>query len=307
MNKLIAIIGPTAIGKSSLAVKLALKYNGEIINADSRQIYRYMNIGTAKPSTAELQSIQHHLIDIISPDEPFSLSLYQNQCISKIKEINGRGHIPFLVGGSGLYIWSILENWNIPEIPPDNEYRLKMEERAREEGYKKLYEELQRLDPQASLKIMPTNVRRVIRALEIYHTSGKKASSLQKKNNPDFSFLIIGLTTNRKDLYKIIDNRVDRMIDMGLLDEVKTLLKKGYDANLPSMSGIGYKQICLYLDNHISLDTAISQIKTDTHRFARKQYAWFHLNDSRINWFDVEADIKDNIDKLITNFIDEEN
>jgi tRNA dimethylallyltransferase len=306
MKKLIAIIGPTAIGKSSLAVELALKYNGEIINADSRQIYRYMNIGTAKPSISEIKSIPHHLIDIISPDEPFSLSLYQDLCLSKIKKIYERGHIPFLVGGSGLYIWSILENWNIPEIPPDNEYRLKMEKRAREEGYENLYQELQRLDPEASMKIMPTNIRRVIRALEIYHTSGKKASSLQKKRNPDFPFIIIGLTTSRNILYGMVDTRVDKMISRGLVDEVKDLLKKGYDSSLPAMSGIGYKQICLYLNNEISLDTAVSQIKTDTHRFARKQYAWFHLNDGRINWFDVNANIKDNIDKLITNFIDGE-
>jgi tRNA dimethylallyltransferase len=306
MNKLIAIIGPTAIGKSRLAVELALRYNGEIINADSRQIYRYMNISTAKPSDSELQSVPHHLIDIIYPDEPFSLSLYQKLCISKIKKIREKGHIPFLVGGSGLYIWSILENWNIPEIPPDSEYRFKMEKRAREEGYESLFQELQKLDPEASLKIMPTNVRRVIRALEIYHTSGKTASSLQKKENPDFSFLIIGLTTNRNDLYRMIDARVDQMINLGLVEEVKDLLKKGYDSDLPAMSGIGYKQICLYLNNEISLDTAIFQIKTDTHRFARKQYAWFHLTDSRINWFDVNANIKDNIDKLITNFIDRE-
>lgn len=306
MNKLIAIIGPTAVGKSSLAIEMAIKYNGEIINADSRQIYRCMNIGTAKPSGKELQRIPHHLIDIIFPDEPFSLSLYQNLSISKTKEINSRGHMPFLVGGSGLYIWSILENWNIPEIPPDIEYRLKLEDRAKEEGYENLYQELQRLDPEASLKIMPTNIRRVIRALEIYHSSGKKASSLQKKGNPEFSFLIIGLTANRKDLYQMIDYRVDKMINLGLVEEVKDLLKKGYNSNLPAMSGIGYKQICLFLNNEISLDTAISQIKTDTHRFARKQYAWFHLNDSRINWFDVNDDIKDNIDKLITNYIDEE-
>jgi tRNA dimethylallyltransferase len=306
MNKLIAIIGPTAIGKSNLAVELALKYKGEIINADSRQIYRYMNTGTAKPSAGEMKRIPHHLVDIINPDEPFSLSTYQNLCISKINEVNNRGYMPFLVGGSGLYIWSILENWNIPEIPPDNEYRLKLEKRAKEEGYENLYQELRRLDPEASLKIMPTNVRRVIRALEIYHASGKKASSLQKKGNPDFSFLIIGLTTNRKDLYGMIDIRVEEMINLGLVDEVKDLLTRGYNYDLPAMSGIGYKQICLYLNDQISLDTAISQIKTDTHRFARKQYAWFHLNDSRINWFDVNDDIKDNIDKLITNFIDEE-
>jgi tRNA dimethylallyltransferase len=306
MNKLIAIVGPTAVGKSSLALELALKYHGEIINADSRQVYRYMDIGTAKPNAFDQHKIPHHLVDIIYPDEQFSLSLYQNLALSKIKEIDSRGNIPFLVGGSGLYIWTILENWNIPEVPPDSEYRLRLEKRAREEGFASLFKELQQLDPEASLKIMPTNIRRVIRALEIYHTSGKKASSFQQKGHPGFSFLIIGLTMERQQLYNIIDKRVDDMIEAGLVEEVKDLESKGYSPDLSSMSGIGYKQICLYLRNAISLDTAVSQIKTDTHRFARKQYAWFHLNDNRINWFDVNDNIKDNIDKLIERFLKEE-
>jgi tRNA dimethylallyltransferase len=306
MNKLIAIVGPTAVGKSSLAIELVLKYNGEIINADSRQVYRFMDIGTAKPSLEEQTAVPHHLLDIILPDETFSIALYRDLASSKINEIIDRGHIPIMVGGSGLYIWSVLENWSIPEVEPDFNYRTKLEKKVQKDGFESLFKELQKLDPESAVKIMPTNIRRVIRALEIYHTSGKKASSLQNKGAPEFNFLIIGLTMERKQLYNLIDKRVDKMIERGLVREVTDLLNKGYKAELPSMSGIGYKQICLYLNERISLDTAISQIKTDTHRFVRKQYAWFHLNDERVNWFDVNGNIKDNIDKLVETFLNEE-
>jgi tRNA dimethylallyltransferase len=305
MNKVIAIVGPTAIGKSNLALELALKFNGEIINADSRQVYRYMDIGTAKPSKEDREKVPHYVLDIIFPNDPFSLSLYQDLSLNKINEISDRKRIPFLVGGSGLYVWSVVENWKIPEVPPDVNLRSQFEERAKSEGFGKLYHELQQLDPEASLKIMPTNVRRVIRALEIYYKSGEKASSFRKKEPANFSILIIGLTTERDYLYNQIDKRVDRMIEQGLIKEVESLLIRGYRPDLPSMSSIGYKQIGLYLSDKLTLESAISQIKTDTHRFARKQYAWFHLNDKRIEWFDVKANIKDNIDKIITSFIKE--
>lgn len=304
MKYVIAIVGPTAIGKSKLAIELALKYKGEIISADSRQIYRHLDIGTAKPYLQDQKKIPHHLIDIISPDQPFSLGLYKNLVSKKIKEIHKRVKIPFLVGGSGLYVWSILENWQIPEVAPDMKFRNTLQVRAEKYGYQNLFNELIKLDPEASSKISPTNIRRVIRALEIHYKSGGKASQqLTKKLPAEYSSFIIGLTTDRKLLYDMIDKRVETMIELGLVEEVRNLLDSGYDYNLPAMSGIGYKQILMYLKDVISLEEAIAQIKMETHRFARRQYSWFRLNDTRINWFDVRHDITDNINRHIEDFL----
>jgi tRNA dimethylallyltransferase len=302
MTSLIAIVGPTAVGKSNLAIKLALKFRGEIINADSRQIYKYMDIGTAKPTPSELSAIPHHLINLINPDNQFSLAVYQKLVSKTIHDIKSRQKNPFLVGGTGQYVWAVVEGWQVPAILPDLEFRRLMEIRAEREGPMPLYEELKIQDEDAAKRIIPANVRRVIRALEIAKSQGK-ASSTMKKQNPQFNVLIIGLTLNRQALYEKIDNRVDEMIKNGLIDEVKALLNKGYNLNLPSMSGIGYKQIGLYLSNEISLDDAVQKIKYATHSFARRQYNWFRLTDKRIKWFDVASEIEDNISGLVSEFL----
>ncbi len=303
MNCVISIVGPTGVGKSRLALELARKFDGEIINADSRQVYRFMDIGTAKPLKSDRKLIPHYLFDIISPDESFSLAIYQKRAMTKIHEIQKRNIIPLLVGGSGLYIWSVLEGWMIPRVPPDIELRQVLEKRAKIEGFDVLFRELQELDPEASQKIMPSNVRRVIRALEIYYGSKQKASQLQAKRPPNFSTLIIGLTMPRQQLYRTIDTRVEKMIQQGFIKEVSELLDKGYSSELPSMSGIGYRQLSQYIQGKLSLKDAITKIKFATHQFARRQYAWFHLNDDRIHWFDVSTDIKDNINSLVSDFI----
>ena len=288
MSHVVAIVGPTAIGKSKLALELARSFNGEIISADSRQVYRSLDIGTAKPSKEELDSVPHHLIDVINPDEDFSLAQYQKLAYRALEHIHERGKTPFLVGGSGLYIWSVLEGWVIPEVPPDLEFRQKLEKTASETGTDRLYQELLEIDPEAARKIGRHNVRRIIRALEVERNTGIPFSELQIKRAPSFSTLIVGLTAQRVGLYRRIDLRVDEMIKRGLVEEVKGLLDMGYDLSLPALSGIGYRQIGLYLRGELPLSIAIQKIKFETHRFARHQYAWFRLQDRRIKWFDVE-------------------
>lgn len=300
MSSLVAIVGPTAIGKSSLALELGRTFGGEIINADSRQVYRYMDIGTAKPTLEERAVVPHHLIDVVNPDQDFSLALYQSKVRKMIDDIQRRRKPALLVGGSGLYVWAILEGWRIPAVPPDHVMRQELEARAQSEGVEALYEELKQLDPDAAERIDPRNIRRLIRAIEVSR-QGKPFSRLQGKE-PFVNSLVIGLTTDRTDLYQRIDARVDSMMEKGLLTEVEGLITKGYGFDLPSMSGLGYKQIGMFLQGEIDLPTAIQQIKGNTHRFARHQYNWFRLQDERIHWFDIRKEIKQAVQDLIERF-----
>lgn len=285
MNHLVAIVGPTGIGKSRLALRLAQTFNGEVVSADSRQVYRYMDIGTAKPSPEELSLIPQHLINIVNPDENFSLAQYQVLAYQAIRDIQKRHRLPLLVGGSGLYIWAILEGWRIPAVPPDPEFRQSLEKKAADTGTDELYRELTNVAPIAAQKIDRRNVRRVIRALEVHRNA--KAPFSQDRKTPLFNTFIIGLTGNRAELYRRIDLRVDKMIEQGLVTEVEKLVNIGYDFNLPAMSGIGYKQIGMFLKDELTLAAAIQQIKFETHRFVRHQYNWFRLKDDRIHWFDA--------------------
>jgi tRNA dimethylallyltransferase len=299
MKWVIAIVGPTAVGKSKLAFSLAQTLNSEIVSADSRQVYRYMDIGTAKPGLEERALIPHHLIDIVNPDETFSLALYQPLAYKAIEDILRRDRLPLLVGGSGLYVWSVLEGWHIPQVPPDYDFRRQMEEKAAREGTDSLYRQLERVDPVAARQIDPHNLRRVIRALEVCEATHTPFSQLQGREPPPFNTLILGLTTHREELYKRIDYRVDNMIKQGLVEEVKALVDKGYGFELPSMSSVGYKQIGQFLQGKIDLAAAIQQIKFETHRFARHQYAWFSLDDPRIHWFDIPEQAESNILSLV--------
>ena len=286
-ESVIAIVGPTAVGKSALALHLAQCFPAEIISADSRQIYRYMDIGTNKPTLDERASVPHHLIDVVNPDEDFSLAMYHRLTNVAMRTIQQTGKFPLLVGGSGLYVWSLVEGWKIPQVPPNPKLRRRLETRAEQEGSQRLYQELQDIDPAAAAKIDPNNTRRIIRALEICDATGQPSSRLQCKEVPDFPILLIGLTQDRNELYKAIDCRADEMIQRGLVEEVEQLLKKGYGPSLPSMSGIGYKQIVQFLGSEMTLPQAIDRIKYETHRLARHQYGWFRLGDSRIHWFDT--------------------
>jgi tRNA dimethylallyltransferase len=296
---LVCIIGPTGSGKSKLAIKVAQKFNGEIINCDSRQVYRFMDIGTAKPSPDELSQVPHHLISIINPDEELSLASYLETANHSIRNIDSRGKLPIFTGGTGQYFWAVTEGWEVPRVVPDASIRKSLELEAESRGTGPMFEELTRVDPEAAKKIDPRNVRRVIRALEVYRSRGVPFSQLKVKKSPPFKSLIIGLTVEREELYRRVDERVDRMIKCGLVDEVKKLLEMGYRDDLPAMSGIGYRQIVSYLNGGLSLEEATQQIKFGTHRYVRQQYAWFRLKDERIHWFNITDDAETGATDLI--------
>jgi tRNA dimethylallyltransferase len=303
MNKLVAIVGPTGIGKTKLAIQLARRFNGEIVNADSRQIYRHMNIGTAKPTQEELSLIPHHLIDIIEPNQEFSLAEYQRLAYDAISDVQARSELPFLVGGSGLYVWAVLEGWLVPAVPPDTPYRKTLEQKISSGGADELYQELKKLDPVAAGKIDLRNVRRVIRALEVGKNAPVPFSKLQKKQLPPFQTLILGLTADRTELYRRADERVDEMVRHGFVGEVQKLLGLDYNLSLPAMSGIGYREIGQYLQGEMTLDEAIYKVKVGTHRFIRHQYAWFRLKDERIKWFDVGKVSEGEMEKVLGEFV----
>ncbi len=302
MNHLVAIVGPTGIGKSQLALRLVKTFEGEIVSADSRQVYRHMDIGTAKPSREELSLVPHHLINLVNPDEDFSLAQYQELAYRAIGDIHQRNKLPILVGGSGMYVWSVLEGWGIPRVPPDLEFRHSLEERAAKVGKDELYQELEEINPRAAQRIDRRNVRRIIRALEVHRGTETPFSQLQYKEAPPFNTLIIGLTADRTELYRRIDSRVDEMIKQGLVAEVEKLVNMGYDFNMPAMSGIGYKQIGMFLNGELTLAAAIQQIKFETHRFVRHQYNWFQLKDNRIQWFDIQNKLDSEITMLLAKF-----
>jgi tRNA dimethylallyltransferase len=284
VRKLIAVVGPTATGKTALAVRLARAVDGEIVGADSRQVYRRMDIGTAKPTPEERALAPHHLLDVVDPDQPFSLAQYLELATAALEDIWARGRQPLLVGGSGQYVWALLEGWTVPRLPPQRELRRSLEERAAQEGVDALHRELARVDPQAAAGIDPRNVRRVIRALEVYQATGRPISFWQEKAPPGWDTLILGLTCPREELYRRIDIRVDGMMEVGLVGEVRGLLAMGYSRELPSMSGIGYREVGQHLAGDLDLPTAVARIKTATHRLARQQGTWFRRDDPRIRW-----------------------
>jgi len=262
-----------------------------------------MDIGTAKPTPQELSLVPHHLINIVNPDEDFSLAQYQELACRAIDDIQQRNKLPLLVGGSGLYVWSVLEGWGIPQVPPDPEFRHRLEKKAAEVGRNEVYQELMTADPTTAQRIDQRNVRRVIRALEVHRSVGVPLSHLRNREASPFNTLIIGLTADRGELYRRIDQRVDEMIKQGLVAEVEKLVNMGYDFNLPAMSGIGYKQIGMFLNQEMTLPAAIQQIKFETHRFVRHQYAWFKLKDDRVRWFDIQNRLDLEITTLLAKFM----
>ena len=288
LKPLIVILGPTSSGKTEMGLRLAKKYNGEIINADSRQIYREMNIGTGSPTTTKrlvsgvkpllIDDILHHLFNIKSPNQKFSLSQYKKLAIKTINSIHKRNKIPILVGGTGLYISAIVDNLEIPKAIPNKKIRERLEKHTE----KYLFKKLQKIDLKSAKIISENNKRKLIRALEVYEITGKPFSSQQIKGEPLFNVLQIGIKIDREELYKKIDSRVDKMIKAGLIKETKKLSKK-YCSNLPAMSGIGYFEIGAYLKNEMSLEESTQRIKFRTHQYARRQITWFK-RDERIVW-----------------------
>ncbi len=289
-NPVIVILGPTAVGKTALSIALAKHVSGEIISVDSRYFYRGMDIGTAKPQKDEMQGVPHYFIDIAEPDERISLGFFQNAVYQKIEEILERKKIPFLVGGTGQYLWGVMEGWQPPGTLPDERFRKVLEEIASVRGTEYIYQMVVFLDPAAAGKIEPKNLRRSIRALEVIFSTGELFSKQKEKNPPPYSFKIIGLQRPRPQLYQRVDERIDKMIRDGLIRETETLKKKGYDPDLSSLSAIGYKEIICYLNNEISLDEAVAFIKRRTRNFIRHQANWFKKDDPRIRWFDMQND-----------------
>jgi tRNA dimethylallyltransferase len=282
--KVLVVIGPTGVGKTSLSLELATRFSGEIISADSRLFYCGMDIGTDKPRPEELARVPHHLIDICQPDETVSLGQYKRMAMAAIGAIHGRRRLAILVGGTGQYVKAIVEGWQIPEIPPHEALRITLAKL----GGPELYRWLMYLDPTAAAAIEAKNVRRVIRALEVILVSGQPMSRLQRKAPPNLDFMKVGLWCARELLYQRIDARVDAMMAAGLVQEVSELGARGYGRELPAMSGLGYRQVWSYLDGELSLDECFDRIKFETHRFARQQHNWFRRDDASVHWYDTQ-------------------
>jgi tRNA dimethylallyltransferase len=283
---LLAIVGPTAAGKTQLSLGLAMAWGAEIVSADSRQIYRGMDIGTAKATSAERALAPHHLLDIVEPDQVLTLAEYQRLAYEAIGEVHGRSKLPLLVGGTWQYVRAVIEGWGIPEVAPQLELRAELEEEARRSGASALHSRLVQRDPVAAQRIDARNVRRVIRALEVCLVTGRPISELQRRSAPPFRVFVLGVTRERADLYQRIDQRVDRMLTDGLVGEVERLVSLGYDWRLPAMSALGYREIGEHLRGEASLEDSVAAIKRRTRRFMQQQHNWFGLNDPEIRWLD---------------------
>ncbi len=292
MERLIAIVGPTASGKSRIAHELALRLGGEIVNGDSRQVYSGMRIGTAGPGAEEMSAVRHHLYASRDPRDPYSLALYQRDAGAAFDAIWKRGSFPWLVGGTGQYIWSLLEAWSVPGVPPDLDLRAALSQRAAREGNGVLHAELAAVDPAAAAKIGPENVRRVVRAIEVYSVTGRRISDWQTKGEPRFGYLLFGLDVPLDELDRRIDTRVDRMFAAGLVGEVEALLAAGLTLADSAMGSIGYRQVASHLLGECTLEAAVEETKRATRRFARNQLKWFRRSDTRIRWVKDASDIE---------------
>ncbi|MCK5164866.1 MAG: tRNA (adenosine(37)-N6)-dimethylallyltransferase MiaA [Desulfobacula sp.] len=302
MKRIIVICGPTGIGKTSFAIKVARHFNGEIIGADSMQIYKYLDVGTAKPDPDELKLVPHHLVDFIDPKDDFDAGLYVKNADKAIKDITDRGKIPVVAGGTGLYIKALLHG--LFRAKPICEKTLsKLNREMKEKGIISLYHRLEKCDPKAAKKIHPNDSFRVIRALEVYQTTGKRISDRQRSHNFDnlrYTNIKIGLCMDREKLYDRINKRVDIMLHQGLLNEVTTLVKKGYKFDLKPMQSIGYKHMAMFINNEIDWNEAVRLLKRDTRRYAKRQFTWFH-KDKEIQW--LMPSQFDLAEKLIKEFL----
>jgi len=295
LESVIVIAGPTCSGKTSVSIELAKKFSSEIISADSRQIYKFLDIGTAKPSQSELNQVKHHLIDCFTPDVEYNASKFEFDAIDIINKLHKDGKTPIVTGGSGLYIRALV-NGIFDSADTDDEFREEIMEKRKQFGDEYLYEELKKVDPESASKMLPQNWKRVIRALEVFHLSGEPIWKLQEshKREIDFNFIQFGLNWKRDILYKRIEARVDMMIEAGLIEETKKVLEMGYSKNLNALNTVGYKEIIAYLENEIPLDRAVELIKRNTRRYAKRQMTWFR-KDERIKWIDInsEEDLND--------------
>lgn len=286
--KVIVIVGPTASGKTSASIELAKKINGEIISADSMQIYKDMNIGTAKPTLEEMSGIKHYMFDVAAPNETYNVTKYVEEALKSIKEILTKGKVPIIVGGTGLYVSTLINGIEFSEVNEDTNYREEMTNLAKEKGNAYLHEMLKKVDPEAAENIDANNVRRVIRALEIYKTTGKTKTQLDKESRKEvpYDYMVYGIETDREKLYNRINIRVDKMLEDGLIDEVKSLLEK-YEFSSTAIQGLGYKEVKEYLDRCITYDEMVEKLKMETRRYAKRQMTWFK-REKQIKWCKLE-------------------
>ncbi len=304
MNKIIVLVGPTAVGKTYVSVELAKKLGTEIISADSMQIYKGMDVGTAKIREDEKQGIIHHMIDIVNPDEDYSVSEFKYDAEKIIDRLSEEGKIPIIVGGSGLYVNSIIYDLDFGNAKSDEKLREYYTYYYKEHGEDGLYDKLLEIDPEAAGKIHKNNVKRVIRALEVYDITGLKFSDINtdiRKESNKYDCILIGLSMERKALYERINKRVDEMLSAGLLEEVRSLMEKGYDKKLVSMRGIGYKEIIDHLEGIKDYEDALAILKRNTRRFAKRQYTWF-LKDRNVKWFSMDK--LEEVDNTINDILD---
>lgn len=293
---LLIITGPTAVGKTELSLKIAEELLGEIISADSMQIYRYMDIGTAKASAEERKRVRHHMIDIINPDETYSVADYQQEADRLIREICARGSLPIMVGGTGLYIRAVIQGFLFPEMETNHQLRAELTEMARKYGNEYLHQKLAEIDPEHARKIHPNDMRRIIRAIEIFQETGHNMTyylEKQKYTPPRYNTLKIGLIREREELYDRINKRVDLMIKKGLVEEVKNIIKAGFNMSATALQGLGYKEIIGYLKGDYPLEEAIRILKKNTRNYAKKQITWFN-REKDLHWFNLtgKSDIK---------------
>ncbi len=295
-EKVIVICGPTASGKTSLSIELAKKINGEIVSCDSMQIYKDMNIGTAKPTQEEMQGIKHYLIDFISPNERYSVADYKKDAKKAIKEIISKGKTPIVVGGTGLYIDSLIYEIEYQDIKFDENYRKELEKNVEEKGLEYLYQQAKEIDPQAIEKISPNDKKRILRILEIYHMTGKNKTQQEiesRKKEVEYDYHVYAIDWDREELYNRINKRVDIMIQQGLIEEVKNILEK-YKEFPTAMQGLGYKEVVEYLEGKLTKDEMIEKIKMETRRYAKRQLTWFRKNKQTI-WIKGREDLQNNI------------
>lgn len=309
MKKNIVIIaGPTASGKTKIGIELAKKIDGEIVSADSMQIYKYMDIGSAKPTREEMQGVPHHMIDVVDPKEEFSVAFYRQMAVDCIDNIIKRGKVPIIVGGTGLYINSLTYPLDFTETAKDEEYRFYLQNLAEEKGSHFIHEMLKEVDPESYNRLHPNDLKRIIRALEVYKNTGRPISEFQresKKREIDFNLAYFGLTMDRTKLYERINQRVDEMFEKGLIDEVKKLKEMGYTKDMTSMQGIGYKEVFDYLDGYLTLEEVKDIIKQNTRRYAKRQLTWFRRED-RIFWINLdEFSSIDEVLNVMINYIKE--
>ena len=295
-SKVIVICGPTASGKTALSIELAKRINGEIVSCDSMQIYKDMNIGTAKPTIEEMQGIKHYLIGYVSPEERYSVADYKRDAKKAIKEILEKGKMPIVVGGTGLYIDSLIYEIEYQDMKLDEDYRRKLEEEVQEKGLEIVYEKAKKIDPKAIEKISPTDKKRILRILEIYHATGKTKTEQEiesRKKEVEYDYKVYALNWDREKLYDRINKRVDMMIEEGLIQEVEKIKKK-YDTFPTAMQGLGYKEVVDYLNGIYTKEEMIEKIKMETRRYAKRQLTWFRKNKQTI-WLNAEEDIQNNI------------